>query len=259
MIKTASQTDIGKVRMVNEDRAVVQENLNGFVLAIVADGMGGHQAGDIASQIAVDVIYSELQAIPQSPTVEERKTLLKSAVELANEKIFAFAAERESYHGMGTTVVAVLADDSSVVVGHIGDSRAYQINVQGIEQITEDHSLVNELVKSGQITREEAGNHPRRNVLTRALGTEATIEVDVRDLSWNQGDILLLCSDGLSSLVSPDQLLAVVNGDGLLESKAQRLVNEALEAGGDDNITLVLVSNGLGDSEDNAHFDGEER
>jgi protein phosphatase len=259
MIRTANQTDIGRVRMVNEDRAVVQENLNGLVLAIVADGMGGHQAGDIASQMAVDIIYAELQTIPQGSAIEERRSLLKAAVELANEKIFAFAAERESYHGMGTTVVAVLADEHSVVVAHIGDSRAYQINAQGIEQITEDHSLVNELVKSGQITREEASHHPRRNVLTRALGTEAGIEVDVRDLTWNEGDILLLCSDGLSSLVSRDQLLAIVNGDGLLESKAQRLVTEALEAGGDDNITLVLVSNSAEDEVHNAHFDGEKR
>lgn len=259
MIKTANQTDIGRVRMVNEDRAVVQENLNGLVLAIVADGMGGHQAGDIASQMAVDIIHSELQTIPMGASMEERKSRLKAAVELANEKIFSFAAERESYHGMGTTVVAVLADETTVVAGHIGDSRAYQINAQGIEQLTEDHSLVNELVKSGQITREEASHHPRRNVLTRALGTEATIEVDIRDLTWNPGDILLLCSDGLSSLVSREQLLAVVNGDEALDSKAQRLVNEALEAGGDDNITVVLVSHTAGDEKVNAHFDGEER
>ncbi|MDF2960138.1 MAG: serine/threonine protein phosphatase [Paenibacillus sp.] len=258
-MKTANETDIGRVRKVNEDRAVVQENLNGFVLAIVADGMGGHQAGDIASQMAVDIIHTDLQAIPQGASVEERRNRLKAAIELANEKIFAFAAERENYHGMGTTVVVVVADEESVVVGHIGDSRAYQINVQGIEQLTEDHSLVNELVKSGQITREEAGHHPRRNVLIRSLGTEASIEVDIRDLTWNPGDILLLCSDGLSSLVSRDQLLAVVNGDGLLESKAQRLVTEALEAGGDDNITVVLVSNDADQAEKEAQFDGEKR
>ncbi|TDF98307.1 Stp1/IreP family PP2C-type Ser/Thr phosphatase [Paenibacillus piri] len=260
MIRTANQTDIGRVRLVNEDRAVVQEDLNGFVLAIVADGMGGHQAGDIASQMAVEIIHTELQSIPGDASVEERKNRLRAAIELANANIFAFAAERENYHGMGTTVVAVIADEHTVVVGHIGDSRAYQVNQAGIEQLTEDHSLVNELVKSGQITREEAGHHPRRNVLTRALGTEAGIEVDVRDVQWRYGDVLLLCSDGLSGLVSRERLLAVVNGDGLLEGKAQRLVAEAMEAGGDDNITVVLVSNDAGSTAvDTAHFDGEER
>ncbi|PZE22877.1 Stp1/IreP family PP2C-type Ser/Thr phosphatase [Paenibacillus xerothermodurans] len=243
MIKTASHTDVGRIRMVNEDRAVVQEDLNGFLLAIVADGMGGHQAGDVASQMAADIIQSELQPIPAGASMEERKRRLKMAVEHANEKIFSFAAERESYRGMGTTVVAVLADEQSVVIGHIGDSRAYRLNEEGIEQLTEDHSLVNELVKSGQITREEAGHHPRRNVLTRALGTEAAIEIDIQDVAWNPGDMLLLCSDGLSGLVSREELHRIAAADGGLEHKAGALVEAALEAGGDDNVTVVLVSN----------------
>ncbi|WP_282941725.1 Stp1/IreP family PP2C-type Ser/Thr phosphatase [Paenibacillus sp. RC67] len=258
MVKTANQTDVGRVRMVNEDRAIVQENLNGFVLAIVADGMGGHQAGDVASQMAVDIIQNELQSIASDTSVEQRRLQVKQAVELANEKIFDFASQRENYYGMGTTVVTVLADEQTVVIGHIGDSRAYRFSGGAIEQVTEDHSLVNELVKSGQITREEATHHPRRNVLTRALGTEATIEVDIQDFIWNNGDVLLICSDGLSSLVSREQLLTLVNGLEPLEEKAQLLVNEALEAGGDDNITVVLVSNAAdpltGDAE---HFDGE--
>ncbi|WP_028550357.1 Stp1/IreP family PP2C-type Ser/Thr phosphatase [Paenibacillus sp. UNC451MF] len=258
MVKTANQTDVGRVRMVNEDRAIVQENLNGFVLAIVADGMGGHQAGDVASQMAVDIIQNELQSIASDASVEQRRIQVKQAVELANEKIFEFASQRENYYGMGTTVVTVLADEQSVVIGHIGDSRAYRFSGGAIEQVTEDHSLVNELVKNGQITREEATHHPRRNVLTRALGTEATIEVDIQDFTWNNGDVLLICSDGLSSLVSREQLLTLVNGAEPLEETAQKLVNEALEAGGDDNITVVLVSNAAdpiaGDAE---HFDGE--
>jgi serine/threonine protein phosphatase PrpC len=243
MLKTATLTDVGRVRLVNEDRAVVQEKLNGFALAILADGMGGHQAGDIASQMAVDIIHQQLQSIPADAPVDERKTCLKDAVELANEKIFEFASQRENYHGMGTTVVAAVADEHTVVIGHVGDSRAYRINGSIIEQLTEDHSLVNVLVKSGQITREEAGHHPRRNVLTRALGTEATIEVDIQDQAWQQGDLLLLCSDGLSSLISSEQIVASANGSGSLEDKALKLVNEALVAGGDDNVTVVLVNN----------------
>lgn len=258
MVKTANQTDVGRVRMVNEDRSVVQEDLNGFVLAIVADGMGGHQAGDVASQMAVDIIQNKLQAIPPGAPVEERKKRVQEAIELANENIFNFASQRENYYGMGTTVVTVLADEHSVVIGHIGDSRAYKFNNGQIEQLTEDHSLVNELVKNGQITREEATHHPRRNVLTRALGTESTIEVDIQDLPWKNGELLLICSDGLSSLVSNEQLLALVNGTGALDDKAKQLVNEALEAGGDDNITVVLVSNAADPIAGAAdHFDGE--
>ncbi|MCU6795266.1 MULTISPECIES: Stp1/IreP family PP2C-type Ser/Thr phosphatase [Paenibacillus] len=244
MLKTAALTDVGRVRLVNEDRAVVQEDINGVALAILADGMGGHQAGDIASQMAVDIIHQHLQSLAAEASVHERKSCLKDAVELANEKIFEFASQRENYHGMGTTVVVAMADEDTVVIGHVGDSRVYRINQSGIEQLTEDHSLVNVLVKSGQITREEAGHHPRRNVLTRALGTESTIEIDIQDLSWQHGDTLLLCSDGLSSLISSEQIVAPIQQEaGSLEEIAQQLVNEALTAGGDDNITVVLVSN----------------
>ncbi|MDQ1913184.1 Stp1/IreP family PP2C-type Ser/Thr phosphatase [Paenibacillus sp. GD4] len=241
MLKLAYQSDIGRVRMVNEDRAVVQDELNGLSLAIVADGMGGHQAGDIASQMAVELIQFQLQTLHREMSIEERKQLVKSAVEIANEKIFEFASRRENYHGMGTTVVVVLADEQHVVVAHIGDSRAYRVHKGQMEQLTEDHSLVNELVKSGQITREEAFHHPRRNVLTRALGTEPTIEVDVRDIAWEQGDVLLLCSDGLSSLVDQEKLTVHITGEGSLEEKVVRLISEALNAGGDDNVTVVLM------------------
>lgn len=259
MLKTASLTDVGRVRTVNEDRMLVQESLNGFVLAIVADGMGGHQAGDVASQMAVDLIRDDLQTIPHGASVEERKIRIQAAIELANETIFQFASERENYHGMGTTVVTVLADEESVVIGHIGDSRAYKVDSARMEQLTEDHSLVNELVKNGQITREEAGHHPRRNVLTRALGTETTIEVDTSDWTWTKGEVLLLCSDGLSGMIDNDQMLALVNGATTLDEKARQLVDAALDAGGDDNITVVLVSNIAEPDRAEDHFDGEKR
>ncbi|TVY08812.1 Stp1/IreP family PP2C-type Ser/Thr phosphatase [Paenibacillus cremeus] len=256
MRRAAYQTDIGRVRMINEDRAVVQENLSGLTLAIVADGMGGHQAGDMASSMAVELIEQGLQSLHPEVPWEERQTLLRETIETANEKIFEFAAQRDNYHGMGTTVVAVLADDEHAVIGHIGDSRAYLIRGESIEQITEDHSLVNELVRSGQISREEAIHHPRRNVLTRALGTEPTIEVDVQQINWQSGDLLLICSDGLSNLVEPAQMVQQVAGGGELEPKVQRLVHDALEAGGDDNITVVLLANVEGG---HLHNDGEAR
>lgn len=254
MIKSAYRSDIGRVRTVNEDRAVVVNDLGGLSLAIVADGMGGHQAGDIASQMAVELLQQQLQPVTREVPPEARKALLESAVVTTNEQIFEFASGREHFHGMGTTVVAVLADDKSAVIAHIGDSRAYLVRAGRIEQLTEDHSLVNELLRNGQITREEADHHPRRNVLTRALGTESGIEVDVREIAWQSGDTLLLCSDGLSSLVDSERMAALIAGEGDLEEKAELLVNEALHARGDDNITVVLLCN----SEDGAgHNDGE--
>lgn len=254
MLRLAYQSDIGRVRMVNEDRAIVQEDLNGWALAIVADGMGGHQAGDIASTMAVELIQDGLQRVNPNLSAEERQRQLQTAIEVANEKIFEFASQRENYHGMGTTVVTVLARDDRAVIAHIGDSRAYRIRDESIEQLTEDHSLVNELVRSGQISREEANHHPRRNVLTRALGTEPTIEVDVQEITWQPGDLLLLCSDGLSSLVEKNKLLQTVAGEGELEAKVQQLVKAALDAGGDDNITVVLIANVSDQASDN---DGE--
>ncbi|WP_248926445.1 Stp1/IreP family PP2C-type Ser/Thr phosphatase [Paenibacillus hamazuiensis] len=242
-MKMAVKTDIGRVRMVNEDRAVVLEDVGGFTLAIVADGMGGHQAGDIASQMAIEQIQLHLQSIHTGMSREECKDAVKYAIETANENIYEFASQRENYHGMGTTVVVAAAALDHIVIGHIGDSRAYRINPGLIEQLTEDHSLVNELVKSGQISREEASHHPRRNVLTRALGTEPTIEVDVQEIEWVEGEFLLICSDGLSSLVSKDDLIDTVLSEGTLDEKADRLVQRALDAGGDDNVTVILVKN----------------
>jgi serine/threonine protein phosphatase PrpC len=239
----AGKTDIGKIRTVNEDRSVNQEDVGGYSLAIVADGMGGHQAGDTASQIAIETIQQQLQHIHNRMSIDEIRFAVRKAIEFANETIFAFAAEREHYHGMGTTVVVTAATERQVVIGHIGDSRAYYIHNGSIRQLTEDHSLVNELVKSGQISREEASQHPRRNVLTRALGTEPGIEVDVMVMDWHAGDMLLLCSDGLSSLVGTDVLLEVAAGEGDLDEKVDLLVQSALNAGGDDNITVTLVWN----------------
>ncbi|SDD98360.1 Serine/threonine protein phosphatase PrpC [Paenibacillus sp. UNCCL117] len=243
MLKVAYLSDVGLVRAVNEDSAFVQEQGDGWSLAIVADGMGGHQAGDVASRMAIEWIPRGLQSLEAHLTGEQRGERLRAAIEAANGKIFEFASERENYHGMGTTVVAVLASRHHAVIGHIGDSRAYRIRGEQIELLTEDHSLVNELVKNGQITREEAEHHPRRNVLTRALGTESTIEVDVQEILWQPGDVLLLCSDGLSNLVERQLMLKAVRTDSPLEDKVRLLVEEALSAGGDDNVTVILIEN----------------
>jgi PPM family protein phosphatase len=242
-MKTAERTDIGRIRSVNEDRAIVLPEANGMVVAVVADGMGGHQAGDIASQMAIEKIREELSLLPPGAALEERKEAVRLAVEAANLEVFRHASERAQLHGMGTTVVVTVATNQELVIGHIGDSRAYLAGKDGLVQLTEDHSLVNELVRNGQITQEEAHHHPRRNVLLRALGTDNRALVDVHDYGWVENDILLMCSDGLSGLVEGDILEEVLRKEATLEAKVNELVEKALEAGGDDNVTVVLIEN----------------
>lgn len=247
-MRTADRTDVGRVRLVNEDRAVVLPANKAMVIAVVADGMGGHQAGDIASQTAIEKIREELSRLSHEAPLEERKEAVRQAVEAANQEVFRLASQREHLHGMGTTVVAAVAMRDRVVIGHIGDSRAYLAEKDKLVQLTEDHSLVNELVRNGQITREEAHHHPRRNVLLRALGTETRALVDVQDHGWEEGDILLICSDGLSALVDGGVIYSILRDSATLEEKVNLLVDQALEAGGDDNVTVVLIENGPEDA-----------
>ncbi|MDB5053758.1 MAG: prpC [Bacilli bacterium] len=239
----ANKTDIGRIRVVNEDRSIVQQDLNGFALAIVADGMGGHQAGDIASQMAIEVIQEQLQAVHIAMTLDECKAIVRESIEKANQTIFEFASSGEQYHGMGTTVVVLLATDEVLVIGHIGDSRAYLATSEQMVQLTEDHSLVFELLRSGQITEEEASQHPRRNVLTRALGTDSKVEAEVGHFTWQPGDLVLMCSDGLSGQLDNMAILNILQTGSDLQWKVDLLVKEALQAGGDDNITVVLLAN----------------
>ncbi len=242
MLKSAQYTDVGLVRTVNEDRAVVCE-VAGCTLAIVADGMGGHQAGDTASQMTVEMLRLSLQSLTPDMPEEERSAALEEAIRQANATVFEMASKKEHYHGMGTTVTAALANGKELMIGHIGDSRAYIINPTECRQLTEDHTLVNELVKTGQISLEEAATHPRRNVLTRALGTDEEVEVDLICCEWQEGDVLLLCSDGLSNHVTERVMQETLLSGMTLQEKAEFLVGSALEAGGDDNITVVLMAN----------------
>ena len=238
-----NKTDIGRIRSVNEDSSYIQIDLNGFAFGVVADGMGGHQAGDLASQMAIEEIQLQLQNIDADSSIEQCETALRAAIEQANTRIFEFASHKEQYHGMGTTVVAVLAKEQFLVFAHIGDSRAYLIQSAQIVQLTEDHSLVSELLRSGQITPEEAQRHPRRNVLTRALGTDLTVEVAVGHHIWRAEDIVLLCSDGFSGPVDNNSIIEILHTEKNLVWKADQLVTEALNKGGEDNITVILLTN----------------
>jgi serine/threonine protein phosphatase PrpC len=242
-VKTVLRSHVGKVRQVNEDQAWSGLLNSGLTAAIVADGMGGHRAGDVASSLAVNSLVQSLKAWEETSPAEERVSKLRDMIRTANAVVYETASLNEQYHNMGTTVVMVLMDGSTGLIGHIGDSRAYRLRQGLLEQLTEDHTLVNELTKSGQLSPEEAARHPRRNVLTRALGTDHEVEVDVQIIDWQSGDLLLLCSDGLSGLVEPSLLQATLEEAGaMLEQQAQKLVDLALAAGGDDNVTVVLVS-----------------
>lgn len=179
MIKTVYLSDVGRVRSVNEDCTWVDRLEQGYTLGVVADGMGGHQAGDVASSLAVETITRDLAGLPGGLSVRDFGEELRKAILHANEVVFRKASEHEEYRNMGTTVVAVLLAGRDGMVGHIGDSRAYKYRRGEIVQLTDDHSLVNELLKSNQISAEEANVHPHRNVVTRALGTDEQVDVDM--------------------------------------------------------------------------------
>lgn len=234
------RTDTGKIRTLNEDNGGVFWNGN-RLLAIVADGMGGHKAGEIASEMAVTFLKEEWQKTTEDLTPSEAEQWLQQTITAANEKLYQYSKEKQEYSGMGTTLVAVICTEMNVTFAHIGDSRIYLLNESGFSLLTEDHSLVNELLKNGQITKEEAVHHPRKHILLRALGTEPSVTIDIRSLDWEEEDSLLLCSDGLSNKVDDEQLEALMRTSQPLDEQADQLISMANEAGGEDNITLVLI------------------
>lgn len=240
-MQAAYKTHIGCVRAFNEDNGAVVKFANGNLMAIVADGMGGHQAGDVASLMAVDIVKMELQNLPDHLGPEEAIDRLDRAILKANDAIYSYSKSHDDCHGMGTTIAACLVNADWLVIGHIGDSRIYRVSEQQITQLTEDHSLVNELLKNGQISKEEAANHPQKNILVRALGTDHDVEVELKALEWEPGDRLILCSDGLSNKVVPEDIMRIVNAARTLDHAVDELLQQALRAGGEDNITAIVI------------------
>lgn len=234
------QTDVGLKRNTNQDFIGLFQNKKGVFLAVLADGMGGHLAGDVASQMAVNHLGEAWQTTTLLET-EEMTTWLQNAIEEENEKIYQKGQSESNYAGMGTTIVAAAIVAHAFVLANIGDSRAYLIADQTITQLTEDHSLVNELVKSGEITRQAAANHPRKNVLTRSLGMPTQVHADIETHSFATGNSLLLCSDGLTNMVSDEEILEIVTTDASLSEKIQQLIVAANAAGGADNISVMLI------------------
>lgn len=233
------KSDIGRVRTINQDHYLAEVLAPGVALLGVADGMGGYEAGEVASALAIEHLRRLASAKPL-PTEQPELLLeqLKRAFLEANQAILAGQADPHQAH-MGTTLTAALVVNASIFVVHTGDSRLYLISQGQITQVTDDHSVVGELVKSGGLTEEEARVHPQRNLLTSALGSSRPPRLDHYQLTWQPGDTLLLCSDGLTNHVFADELLAALQGD--FAGLADRLVALANERGGTDNITVVAA------------------
>ena len=230
-------TDIGKLRRQNEDAVYVNEKEPYFL--VVADGMGGHNAGEVASGIAIETIKDAL-----SKKTGRRKTdyenKIREAFVSANKKIYDYAEENSKLMGMGTTTVTALVSGGKLIVGNVGDSRAYIIKDNDIRQISIDHSYVWQLVIRGEITEQQAKRHPKRNFITRAMGTEKDIEVDTFSEKW-EGGVVLICSDGLSNLVENYEMKKIVSEATNLQDAAEKLASLANERGGSDNITVALM------------------
>ncbi len=248
----AGSTDPGMIRPNNEDRISTTPELG---LAVVADGMGGHQAGEVASGMAVDVVTRHLINVfsrdtpPADEEVADQSSVelraVGEAIALANTAIFELAKSSPNCSGMGTTVVVTLFHEDKVCIGHVGDSRLYRYRSDTLELITEDHSLVQELVARGLITAEEARNSVNKNLVTRALGIEPTVESQLTEQTLQDQDIYLLCSDGLNDVLPDDvtaQLLKAHGSD--LQAAADRLVAQVNARGGPDNVSIVLVRTG---------------
>lgn len=230
-----AKSDVGRGRPANEDAYLVDENGRLFA---VADGMGGHRAGEVASATAIEKLQAAFR----------EGTPLDEAVAEANAAVFAKASANLDMRGMGTTLTAAaLVDDHTALFGHVGDSRAYLMRDGGVTQVTEDHSLVEQLVREGRLSPEEAVNHPQRAIITRALGVDPEVEVDTYRVDLRPGDRLLLCSDGLTNMVVDSEIAGVLRQGGGPQRAAETLVEMANRAGGDDNITVVVID-ALGDA-----------
>ncbi|MCC6217625.1 MAG: Stp1/IreP family PP2C-type Ser/Thr phosphatase [Polyangiaceae bacterium] len=247
-IEVAGQTDVGRKRNHNEDNFAIMAD---FGLYVVADGMGGHASGEIASKMAVDTLHEFFAATADDPErtwpykmdrskgYEENRLI--TGIKLCNLRIYEQAQRNAKQRGMGTTVVALFAVEDGIYVAHVGDSRVYRVRDGVLEQLTEDHSLLNDYKKMKRLTEEEIANFPHKNVIVRALGMKDTVKVDTRFEAPRAGDVVVLCSDGLSGPVTDEKILELVLANHELPACAQALIDAANANGGPDNVTCVVA------------------
>jgi protein phosphatase len=245
---SAGRTHVGMKRSHNEDSLKVYRDENLF---IVADGMGGHASGEVASQLSVETLTEFFRATAEDEEITWPYKLDKgrrysenrvvTGIKLSNRRIFESAARDAKLKGMGTTIVVTYFSEEHCYVGHVGDSRVYRYRKGELAQLTEDHSLLNDYIKMRQLTPEEIEAFPHKNVIVRALGMKETVQVDVMHEPPIVGDVYLLCSDGLSGMVTDPEMAVILSGDGTLDEMCDQLIDSANEAGGTDNITVILV------------------
>jgi serine/threonine protein phosphatase PrpC len=235
----AGLTHQGMVRTNNEDSIALYPEMG---LAILADGMGGHQAGEVASGAAVEIIHRYFVDKLGNPEIRLDGSNVIESIELANTAVYEMSQQKPEYAGMGTTIVVAYFTDDQVHIGHVGDSRLYRYRAQELEQMTEDHSVVQELVSRGFMSREEANSSMNKNLVTRALGIDSVVNAALTEAASESGDIYLLCSDGLSDIVADDAIRNVLQDQAdILDQAAETLVSKANDAGGPDNISVLLA------------------
>lgn len=242
MMKYAYDSVIGMRRQANQDRACVLSNQFNQYFAIVCDGMGGHQAGELAASMAIDMICQSFIEIGHISNESQGSTWLLSSVEKANQMLYQDAKAHPEHEGMGTTLVAALILDDAMLICHVGDSRAYLFDGESLIQLTQDHTYVNLLIESGSINKEEAKHHPQKNVLMKAVGVFEHLVVSYQILPPLSG-ILCLCSDGLYNCLDEDRMLEYLKQKNSLEEKVLNMIQEANQNGGFDNISVILLGN----------------
>lgn len=237
-MKTFSMTDIGRKREVNQDYVFATDEKIGNLpnLLVVADGMGGHRAGDFASRFTVEVLAEEVQNCKET----HPETILGNSIQAANERLLEEAEKDNRLEGMGTTLVAATIMDHVLYFANVGDSRLYLINKE-IRQLSKDHSMVEEMVRLGGLTEEEAKHHPDKNIITRAIGVKQKVEPDFFEYRLKGGDIILMCSDGLTNMVDDDEIFQIVKSARDIVEAVESLIQRANENGGSDNIGVVLA------------------
>lgn len=237
------KTDKGLVRSNNQDTYRTELLDNGYAFLILCDGMGGARAGNIASDKTAEGFLDYLKEnCKESMDTKEIASVLNDGVRSVNRDVYELANSSPDYQGMGTTLVGGIALDDTIILANVGDSRAYLISQEHIAQVTQDHSLVEEMVRAGRLTKKEARHYPGRNLITRAVGVDESVEPDLYQITLHEGQKLLLCSDGLSGMLTDMEILKIVQGAEDVRSACDELIAQACEAGGSDNITVVLYT-----------------